>query len=198
MKAEIVFLLDMTGSMWKIKEDAIGGFNQFVQEQQKVDGEADMTLILFNSYKYNKLFEGRDIQHVPLLNEESYRPDHFTPLLDSLGRAINETDERIKKQDLKAEKVIFVVLTDGEENDSKEYSKQQVLDMVKDKQDNSKWEFIYLGANQDSFAEAGALGFRKANISNYAPTGQGVRSAYNISSSLTSTYRTGGGDASSH
>lgn len=196
MKAEIVFLLDMTGSMWSIKDDTIGGFNNFVEEQRAVEGEANMTLILFNSVLYAKEYDGKDIQHVPFLTEESYKPDHNTPLLDSLGKAINETGARIEglPENERPDKVIFVVLTDGQENASKEFSKKQILDMIKHQQEKHKWEFIYLGANQDSFAEAGSIGFATHNIGNFVATGQGVRAAYTQSSGLTASYRTGDKD----
>jgi len=188
---EIVVLFDETGSMCNIREDAIGGFNTFLEEQKKVEGSANITLILFNTREYRKEYVGIDIQEAKELVK--YKPDAMTNLYDCIGRAINSTTKRLEVmgEDDKPEKVIFGILTDGQENSSIEFDKKKIFDMIKHQQDKHKWEFIYMGANQDAFHEGGAMGIPTHNTQGFMATGQGVRSAYsNMSTSFTS-YRAG-------
>ena len=191
-KVEIVAIIDKSGSMDSIKEDAIGGFNSFLNDQKMVDGEADFTLVLFDD-QYNMLIDGKDIQKVEPLNEKTYRPSGMTALLDAVGRTIDRVGERLDEtpEEEKPSKVIFFILTDGLENSSSDYSRERIKEMIEHQESKYSWEFIYGGANQDAFAEAGSLGIRGANTMNFASTGKGVRNAYMSNSALVTSYRTG-------
>jgi len=152
--AEIVVVLDESGSMNLGKDDTIGGFNEFLKTQKKLDGEANFTLVKFSDY-YKVVNEGVDIQHAAKLNEANYVPSYSTALLDACGRAINSVNERMKKTPKKdrAEKVIFAVITDGHENASKEFTRKQIFDMVKEMREKKGWEFLFLGADIDAWGQ---------------------------------------------
>ncbi len=162
---DITLVVDRSGSMATIKEDAEGGVNTFVTEQAKESGEALVTLLQFDT-EYEFLHKGMPIRQVP---KYELVPRGMTALLDAVGRAINETSERLLKM---AEQdrpglVIFVVVTDGHENSSKEFSKDQLKEMIERQQKEYDWHFTFLGANQDAFAEAGGMGIHAAGVANY-------------------------------
>lgn len=188
---EIVFLLDMTGSMQRLKADVIGGFNQFIIDQKKVKGEAVVTLILFNSEEVTTLFDHLDINTVRELNVEDYKPAGMTPLLDTMGNAIDSLGERLRNtpESDRPEKVMFVVMTDGEENYSRIFSLKQIYEKVKHQRDNYKWEFAFLGANIDAFAEATKLGINLANAATFTYSPDGIKNSYRNIHNITTSYR---------
>lgn len=177
---EIVFVLDMTGSMKPLASETVIGFNNFLDEQKKVKGKANLTLIIFNSLETKKLLDKIDLAKAEPISHSDYRPDGLTPLLDTIGNSIDEFKGTKNK-------VIFAIMTDGQENFSRKYGRKQVFDLVAEQKDKYKWEFIFLGANQDSYLEAGRLGIDKKDIANYDFTAQGTRAAYaGVSASVTS------------
>jgi uncharacterized protein YegL len=190
---EIVVVLDKSGSMGPRQNDAIGGFNQFLKEQQAEAGEANLSLVLFDT-TYNIPYTGKPIKGVEPLDKNTYRPGGGTALNDALARAIIETGKRLSDmpEATRPEKVICVVITDGEENSSKEHTKEQVQEMVKHQEEKYDWAFIYLGANVDAFAAAAQLGIKGAMACNFAPSSVGTRSAYAGTSEAVSGYRSGG------
>jgi Mg-chelatase subunit ChlD len=193
--AEIVCIVDRSGSMNAIREDAIGGFNSFLDEQKEQPGEAQLTLVLFN-HNYELIHEARDIQDVAYLDKGSYTPQGMTALLDAVGRTIDDVGQRLADTP-EAERpstVIVSILTDGRENSSSDYTKTRVREMVERQQEKYSWEFIYLGANVDAFAEAGALGIPEAKTANFAHTGAGVREAHHRISGFVSEARSGDAD----
>jgi uncharacterized protein YegL len=190
---EIVNIIDRSGSMASIRDDAIGGFNSFLDDQKKVPGEAKVTLVLFD-HEYLLVHDGVDINDVPNLDEESYVPRGWTALYDAIGRAINTVGERLANtpEDERPEKVIVSILTDGEENHSREFSVDQIEDMITHQQDNYKWEFIYLATNQDAFAVGNSIGIASANTMSFDATGVGISNAYRSLSKTYSDSRTSG------
>lgn len=153
---DITLVVDRSGSMQDIRTDAEGGVNAFIEEQAGEPGKALLTLVQFDT-EYDFVHTGVPLEDVP-----KYRlaPRSMTALLDAVGRAINETDDRLSKLD-ESEKpglVLFVITTDGLENSSVEFTKSQVREMVKRQQEEHDWHFTFLGANQDAFQEAGGLG----------------------------------------
>ena len=144
-----------------------------------------MTLVQFDT-EYEFLHRGVPVQQVP-----PYRlvPRGMTALLDAVGRAINETGERLAKMDEtdRPGLVVFVVMTDGEENSSKEFSKDQVKQMITHQQEKYGWHFTFLGANQDAFAEAGALGIHAAGVAHDVP--EKVGTAYGMTGRKVSRMR---------
>lgn len=190
---EIVVVMDKSGSMAPRQNDAIGGFNQFLTDQQKQPGEANLTLIQFDT-TYNVVCSGKSIKDVAPLTPETYRPGGGTALNDALARGIIETGKRLADtpEAERPQKVICVVITDGEENSSKEHTKEQVQEMVKHQEEKYDWAFIYLGANVDAFHAAAQLGIKGNMAVAFLANAIGTRSAYAASSEAVSSYRSGG------
>lgn len=163
---DITLVVDCSGSMQQIREDAEGGINAFIAQQAKEPGDALLTLVQFNT-NYEFLHTGLPISRVP-----KYRlfPQGRTALLDAVGKAIHDTGTRLAKM---AEKdrpglVVFVVMTDGLENSSCESSKDDIKKMIEHQQEEYNWHFTFLGANQDAFAEAGGMGIHAAGVANFS------------------------------
>jgi len=153
---DITLVVDRSGSMASVRADAEGGVNAFIANQAKEPGEALLTLVQFDT-EYEFLHKGVPISQVP---KYELVPRGMTALLDAVGRAMNETGERLSKmteQD-RPGLVIFVVMTDGQENSSQEFAKARIKEMVELQQNVYHWHFTFLGANQDAFAEAGGMG----------------------------------------
>ncbi|MCH5376397.1 MAG: VWA domain-containing protein [Planctomycetes bacterium] len=163
---DITLVVDRSGSMAQVREDAEGGVNSFIEQQAKEPGEALLTLVQFDT-EYEFLHQGVPISQVP---KYELVPRGMTALLDAVGRAINETGERLAKMDERDRPglVVFVVMTDGQENSSKEFSKSDIKAMIHRQQDTYSWHFTFLGANQDAFAEAVGMGIAAAGVANFA------------------------------
>jgi len=157
---EIVFVLDESGSMGSAKSDTIGGFNEFLRNQKKIRGEVKFTFVKFSDY-YHVINEGTDLRHVSELNDDNYIPSAMTALLDAVGKTVNKVNKRIKdtpKWD-RPEKVLFVVLTDGLENASHEFTERlAVPNLVKKMKDKHGWEFLFMGADIDAWAGGQSVG----------------------------------------
>ncbi len=160
---EIVVVLDESGSMEVCKHDTIGGFNEFIKTQRKIKGKANVTLVKFSDY-YKIVNDGVDINHITLLNDKNYTPSFTTALLDAVGNTINNVGNRLAKtpESERPEKVIMTIITDGYENASVEFTRKQIFEMVKHQKEKYAWEFLYIGANQDSWAESSSIGVDKA------------------------------------
>jgi uncharacterized protein YegL len=185
---EIVCVIDRSGSMQLIANDAIGGFNAFLKDQQSQPGEAKLTLVLFDN-AYEVLHDRVKLGDVPELNGLTYYPRGGTALYDAIGKSINTLGNNLDNEVNKPDKVIFVILTDGEENSSREFSKEKIAGMIKHQQEKYSWEFIFLAANQDAFEAGSALNISAHNTANFSATGLGVRGAYANISGMTSSYR---------
>lgn len=168
----ISIVLDRSGSMGSIKNNVLGGFNNFVAEQKAAGDNALLTLVQFDTQGIDIVHESLPIKDVPVLTEEFYQPRGGTPLLDALGQTIIRTGETLKaipEPDRPAQ-VVFVILTDGLENASNRFSKKQIAEMVSHQESVYQWNFLYLGANVDAFAEASEMGIASYAAANYAPS----------------------------
>lgn len=164
---DITLVIDRSGSMLDCKREAENGVNHFVEDQKNQDGECLFSLVQFDT-EYEFVHNGVDIQKV---GKFALVPRGMTALLDAVGRAINETGERLSKMD-EAKRpglVIFVIVTDGHENSSHEFKRDQIKKMIERQQKDYNWQFTFLGANQDAFAEAQGMGIPATAASNYAP-----------------------------
>jgi hypothetical protein len=158
MAPPIFFLLDRSGSMENIRDDTIGGFNSFVSDQKALNPDALMTLWQFD-HEILKSFTNVPLRDVPMLTRETFQPRGATHLLDTIGEALS-IGSPIE------ENPIVVIFTDGEENGSSKFTKTALKEVIQ-KKTSDGWTFLYLGANQDSFAEAGALGIDTRTTLNY-------------------------------
>ena len=174
-RIELVLVLDKSGSMQGLESDTIGGFNSMIKKQKALDVPVRVTAVLFND-KTDVLYESRSIHSVHALTEKEYEVGGTTALLDAVGSTILNVDQKGNAK--KGTKVIFVIITDGMENASREFTKTKVKQMISDKQEKYGWDFIYLGANIDAAEEAGAIGVKKANAVTYRNTESGVRANY--------------------
>lgn len=152
---ELVFVVDKSGSMYNLADDTIGSFNSVIEEQKNPDkdGNVYVTTVMFNQSS-EKVHERKDIKDVEKITKKEYCPSGCTALLDAVGNTITELS---KNEDVKKNKVIFVVITDGYENSSKEFKKDDIKKLI-DEKAKENWQFIFLGANIDSVKESGNLG----------------------------------------
>ena len=156
-KMDIVFLLDRSGSMGGSETDTIGGFNSFIDNNRKNKYETNVTTILFDD-KYEVLYERIPINKVDKLTHNQYYVRGCTALLDAIGKTINSMNNKTSN------KVLFIITTDGLENASKEYNKEDIKKLIKK---HNHWEFLYIGADINSYEEGNKIGIKKENIANY-------------------------------
>jgi hypothetical protein len=164
--------------MISIRNDVVGGFDSFVAAQKAAPGECKLTLVQFDN-EYEVVWNARDIKDVPSI-DAFYRPRGSTALLDAVGRAINTVGDDLAKRP-EAErpgKVIIVVITDGHENASKEFTKKQIADMIKLQRESYSWEFTFIGANMDAFAEAGGMGIPTSGALGYVSSAAGAKGMF--------------------
>jgi uncharacterized protein YegL len=156
---ELVFILDKSGSMSGLEKDTIGGFNSMLTKQQVESGECHITTVLFDN-NYELLHDRIDIKAVSPITDQEYFVGGSTALLDAIGKTINKIGNAQKHtaDDYCAEKVMFVIITDGEENSSREYSAEKVKAQIERQKTKYGWEFIFLGANIDAVETAGRFG----------------------------------------
>jgi hypothetical protein len=157
--------------MDSIRTDVIGGFNQFVREQRAAGDNACVTLVQFDTLGIDTVYSAAPVSECEELSERTYVPRAGTPLLDAMGRTIVQTGERLAAmpEGDRPDKVVFVVITDGLENSSHEYDKARIKEMVEHQTEVYKWNFVYLGANQDAFSEAASMGISMAASATYTP-----------------------------
>lgn len=176
----IVTLLDRSGSMKKIRQDVIGGFNSFLDSQKKVKGEATVSLYQFDD-RFQTDYEFVDINFVKPLDSSNFVPRGWTALYDAVGKTIVSVGEKLAllRENERPSKVIFLIITDGEENWSKEYkSADSIRSMIKHQTNKYNWEFVYIGANQDVIFNARKIGIPVYNTIDYDDNPIGVRSMY--------------------
>ena len=185
LPVEVVCIVDRSGSMQTIHGDVIGGINSFIEEQKKVKGKANLTLIEFDD-KYNVIQSRQDLQKAKEVTKEDFKPRGMTALNDAIGKAV--TEFVALKEANKINKAIFCIMTDGQENASTEFKSKAALKALTERvQKEYDWQFVYLAANQDAFAEGSQYGFT-TNM-NYAANAQGVASALRSYSANVTSYR---------
>ncbi len=195
----ISVVLDNSGSMESIKKEVITSFNAFIRKQKEVPGRATFSLynfrnpgswsmfnnnahpflgsspILHNS-KVNIMYRFTDLQSTPELNDENYICETMTPLLDTIGVGIVDTGDglRVLPEALRPKKVIFVIITDGQENDSVEHNLSKIKEMITHQTDIYKWEFVFLAANQDAIAVGSTYGIGAGSSMNFVASAAGT------------------------
>jgi hypothetical protein len=196
---EISIVLDRSGSMASMAKEAIGGFNGFLESQQKLPGDARLTLVLFD-HEYIVKYDERPIKDVPPLDEHTYVPRGTTALLDAIGRTINTIGERLDKtpEPERPGKVIIAILTDGLENASQEFKPKQIRSMIEHQREKYTWEFIYLGANQDAIAVGETMGIASGCAVTFNETPEGASQAFAAVNLTIGAYRASAPDYAKH
>jgi hypothetical protein len=176
---EIAFILDRSGSMAECQQAAIDGFNRFLVEQQRTEGLAKLTLVLFDD-EYLVPIRSVPVAEVVPLTSDTYVPRNTTALLDAIGRAIEElgTSLAILPEKARPGQVIVAILTDGLENASERFSWSTIAAAIKQQTDTYKWTFLFLGANQDAIATASQLNIAAANSATYVADDAGSRASH--------------------
>lgn len=159
---DVVFILDRSGSMRETEKDIIGGYNGYINDFKSKN--AKITTVLFDD-KYEMITKRQNVNEVSELTEKQYYVRGCTALLDAIGKSIKFMEKE------KAEKVMFIITTDGYENASHKYNKEQIKEMI---QGHKEWEFMYIGADIDSYSEGQSIGISSSNISNYKKDGKGI------------------------
>jgi uncharacterized protein YegL len=187
---ELVFILDKSGSMSGLEADTIGGYNGMLTKQQAIDGQCHITTVLFDN-NYELLHDRIDIKAVSPITEKEYFVGGSTALLDAIGRTIHKIGNAQKHtaDAFRAEKVLVVIITDGEENSSREYSAERVKQMIERQKAQYGWEFIFLGANIDAVETAGYFGIAPDRAQNYHADGEGSRVVYEEMADAIVTFR---------
>lgn len=196
---ELVFILDKSGSMGGMETDTIGGFNSMLEKQKKEPGECRVTTVLFDN-RYTLLHDRIDIRAVSPITEKEYCVGGSTALLDALGTAIDKIAavQRSTAEEYRSEKVIFIIITDGEENASREYSLKEIKKRIEREKEAHGWEFIFLGANIDAVATAERFGIGADRAVDYVPDHEGTRLNYTVMCEAVSEFRTSGKVAARH
>lgn len=177
---EIIVVLDKSGSMQAYHDDNVGGFNAFLKAQQEI-GEANLTIIFFDD-TFDVFYEGKLSEMKPLT---SWPSGGMTALLDSMGKTFSHVSDRFSKES--PEKVVMAILTDGQENASHEFTKEQINDLMKHHQEKYGWDVIFLAANQDAWAVGKRLGFYQNKTFNYNQSR--TLDAFDVVSSTVKSFR---------
>lgn len=185
-KTTVVHLLiDQSGSMSNTRKSTVDGINEYINTLKEDGGKYKVSLTMFDSnteLRLDKPWDDLYIDDVPELKLEDYNPSGMTPLQDAFCTTLKSIKDR------KDQKYLFVVLTDGAENTSKEYSAEDMKKLKAEKEAKDNWTFVYLGANQDAFATSATYGFTASNTSNFNATAKGMSTAYVTLSAATRSF----------
>ena len=187
---ELVFILDRSGSMSGLEADTIGGFNSLIEKQKKEEGEACVSVVLFDDQN-EVLYDRVDLKKIGQMNDKQYYVRGCTALLDAVGGAIHHIG-RVQKQmpdEEKPEKTLFIITTDGMENSSRQYSYDKVKKMVENKKNKRQWEFIFLGANMDAVQVANQFGVNANRAVRFESDGMGTELNFSVMSKMVSVAR---------
>lgn len=189
-KTELVFILDKSGSMSGLEQDTIGGYNAMLQKQQKEEGEAIITTVLFDN-DYEIIHDRTNLKEINPLTEDEYFVGGMTALLDAVGITINKIVNATKntKKEYQADQVMFVIITDGMENASRAYDLAKVKKMIERQKEQDGWEFLFLGANIDAVETAAEFGIDEDRAVNYHADSQGTQLNYEAVSEAISDFR---------
>lgn len=176
---EVVFILDRSGSMSNLVSDTIGGYNSMLEKQKRLPGDVLITTILFDD-QYEILYENVNLKEVFNITEKEYYVRGSTALLDAMGKTINYIGKKLEniQEDMRPGKVLFVIITDGYENSSREFNYKKIKSMVEHQKRKYSWEFIFLGANIDAIAVADNLGIADDRAVNYCADSKGTLEGY--------------------
>lgn len=189
----IAVLVDRSGSMKDRAQDAEGGLSAFIEDQRSLPDLCTITLYQFDS-EYDQVYGPVSINEAPAYKLQARGG---TALLDAMGRSINETGQWLGSiaEDKRPSKVIFIVVTDGGENSSKEYTRTQITDLIAQQHDVYKWDFAFMSSDMSAVGEAQALGIPQTSTTNFPATSAGYAGAYGALSNSVLRSRTTGEEA---
>ena len=183
----IIFLIDRSGSMSLIKTDMEGGIAQFLKEQKELPGKCTLTAAQFDVH-YDLMYSLVNLESVDTIK---INPRGGTALIDSMVRLISDAGKELSAlpEEERPAKVLFVTITDGEENASREFTNAQLAEKIAHQEKVYNWQFTYIGANQDAFSVANKVGVRSEKTMNYQATTRGVGKMFSKLSAASSRYR---------
>jgi uncharacterized protein YegL len=191
MKTHIIFIIDESGSMLDTASDVRGGFNAYVEKLKGDGNDYTLTAIKFGT-TVRPLFANLALEDVPQLTPENYTPLDSTALYDAIGHGLDAAKEKwgTEKKPYGKERVFFIIMTDGFENASRKFSKENIAARMKRREEAGNWTFVYLGADQDAWAIASTLGFAQGNVMAYASADAGPMFSNLATSTTTSATST--------
>ena len=191
MHTELIFVLDKSGSMAGLEKDTIGGYNSILQKQLVGEGTVTITTVLFD-HEIELLHDRLPIEAVELLTENDFIVGGMTALMDAVGFAINKIDkvQQSVKKSMQADKVLFVITTDGMENSSEKYSAQIIKSLITARKEKG-WEFLFLGANIDVEKFASSIGISEEHAVEYIADEVGTLQNFEVLNETVSSVRRG-------
>ncbi|MBS7327058.1 MAG: VWA domain-containing protein [Thiopseudomonas sp.] len=189
---ELAFILDRSGSMTGLEDDTLGGYNSMLEKQRNLYNDCRITTVLFD-HEVQILHDRLDIRLVTPVTREHYQPRGNTALLDAMALTINRLGaiQQYTPPAQRAERVMVVIITDGMENASRQYSVGQLRKLVERQQQRFGWEFIFLGANMDAIGVACSYGIAPEKASNFVADKQGATLNYETLALAVTRFRRG-------
>lgn len=192
MSQSIIILLDESGSMIVMDKELVDAINDFIKDQQTaLSDDSTLTIWKFNT-NCNKLYDNINLSEMKGLKYSDFHPSGMTSLYDAIGKSI--TDKKDDKD------VICLIITDGVENSSQEFSGKQAKYLINKMETENNWKFMYLGANQDSFKEGENIGINTARCANFTTDASpnDLRSMARTASNSIKRFKTTGQEMSLH
>lgn len=187
---DITIILDRSGSMGAVVADTVGGFNTLIEGRKKDAGETKISLVQFDD-QYERVFEAKSPDEIGVLE---FEPRGLTALYDAIGRTVLDVGNRLRElsEEERPDKVLIVVITDGQENSSREFTSDKINEMITHQQDVYNWDFMFIGANQDAILSAQTIGISASHSMNYCCNSVGTKSLYQSVDTLIRGYSCSG------
>lgn len=188
---EIISILDRSGSMSGLEQDTIGGYNSMLRRQKETPGQVFITTVLFDD-EYELLHDRIPLEEMLPLTGRDYYVRGSTALLDAIGTTISRMirRQRTLPEALRADKVLFIITTDGYENASREFTHDQIRALIDHEKSKYGWEFLFIGANMDAVKEAAKFGIAANRAAQFTSDAQGVQLNYKVMSDVVHQFRT--------
>lgn len=183
-------VLDRSGSMEPVRDKTIDAFNEYVHSLAIGDISTRISLTIFDAISVDLVFDNVKAADAPKLTRDTYVPRGGTPLFDAIGKTVAKIDTETRRE---GENVALVILTDGQENSSHEYTAEAIRALLEGRQRDKNWLVVYLGANQDAFATGATLGTQSANTMNFSTAN--IRNTMRGTAEATARYAASGSTA---
>lgn len=190
---DITVILDRSGSMQGVRDDTIGGYNSFMAAQAKLPGHARVSLVQFDD-RYEVVYRDVACGQVRPLDQTTFVPRGSTALLDAIGTTVNNIGARLAAMPelVRPAKVVVVIITDGHENASREFTRERVFEMITHQREVYGWDFVFLGANQDAIAAGASIGVPQRSSLSYAADSKGTSEVFGSTAAYVGNLRSAG------